>query len=208
MSTLNNVDSVANEKQGSFKPSVAPDGPQTTKGHKPGVKVNEADQRPEYHMEAFPPGSAPASSSHTSNVNEVGSQANNPNVLRSHGKESTYTPAADTLQGSTSADVNTGFGKPLQGQTGVELAHDGQHGRKKQSSGLEGVGASREDKGVERTFPSQRGLEKEEGALAGSRGNKADRSVQDSQGETAETLDKEWKYEPKTKRNQAGNDVY
>ena len=32
MSTLNNVDSVANEKQGSFKPSVAPEGPQTTKG--------------------------------------------------------------------------------------------------------------------------------------------------------------------------------
>lgn len=159
-------------------------------------------------METYPAGTAPASNSYIPNANDVGSQADNPNVLRSHGKESTYTSPADTLQGATSGDVNTGFGKPLQGQTGVELAHDGQHGRKKQSSGLEGVGASREDKGVERAFPSQRGLEKEEGAFAGSRGNKADRSVQDSQGETAETLDKEWKYEPKTKRDQAGNHVY
>lgn len=32
MSTLNNVASVANEKQGSFKPSIAPDGPVTDKG--------------------------------------------------------------------------------------------------------------------------------------------------------------------------------
>lgn len=32
MSTLNNVASVANEKQGSFKPSIAPDGPLTDKG--------------------------------------------------------------------------------------------------------------------------------------------------------------------------------
>lgn len=32
MSTLNNVDSVANANQGSFKPSVAPDGPLTDKG--------------------------------------------------------------------------------------------------------------------------------------------------------------------------------
>lgn len=32
MSTLNNVASVANEKQGSFKPSIAPEGPLTDKG--------------------------------------------------------------------------------------------------------------------------------------------------------------------------------
>jgi hypothetical protein len=32
MSTLNNVASVANEKQGSFKPSIAPEGPMTDKG--------------------------------------------------------------------------------------------------------------------------------------------------------------------------------
>lgn len=32
MSTLNNVDSVAHANQGSFKPSIAPDKPLTTKG--------------------------------------------------------------------------------------------------------------------------------------------------------------------------------
>lgn len=165
------------------------------------MKVNEADQRPEYHMKAFPPGTAPASNSYTPNTNDVGSQANNPNVLGSEDKEPTYTSAADTLGGATSADVNTGFGKPLQGQTGVELAHDGAHGRKKQSAGLEGVGASTVDRSVERQFPSQRGLEKEEASTSGSRGNKADRAAENMDPEPAETMDKEWKYEPKTNRD-------
>ncbi|KAJ6121194.1 hypothetical protein N7523_005474 [Penicillium sp. IBT 18751x] len=199
MSTLNNVESVSNQK-GSFKPSIAREGPITDKGHKPGVKVNEADQRPEYHMEAFPPGTAPASNSYTSNANEIGSQADNPNVLRSHGKESTYTSPADTLTGATSKDVHTGLGKPLQGQSGVELAHDGAHGRKKQPSGLEGVGASREDHGIERKFVDQRGLDREEAANAGARGNKADRAAEDMRPEGAETLDTEWKYEARTQR--------
>ncbi|KAJ5226495.1 hypothetical protein N7468_007720 [Penicillium chermesinum] len=201
MSTLNNVDSVANAKQGSFKPSIAPDAPQTTKGHKPGVKVNEADQRPEFHMETHPPGTAPASNSYTPNADETGSQANNPNVLGSQDKEATYTSAGDTLMGATSQDVHTGLGKPLQGQTNVELAHDGAHGRKKQTSGLEGVGASSGGRGIERQFPDQRALEKEEGAAAGTRGNKADRAAENMNPEPAETMDREWKYEPTTKRN-------
>lgn len=199
MSTLNNVDSVANQP-GSFKPSVAREGPITDKGHKPGVKVNEADQRPEYHMQAFPAGTAPASNSYASNANDIGSQADNPNVLRAHGKESTYTSPADTLTGATSQDVHTGLGKPLQGQTNVELAHDGAHGRKKQTAGLEGVGATRGDHGLERQFVNQRGLEREEAANSGTRGNKADRAAEDMQPEGAETLDSEWKYEPRTQR--------
>ncbi|KAJ5161015.1 hypothetical protein N7492_006407 [Penicillium capsulatum] len=201
MSTLNNVDSVANANQGSFKPAIAPEGPQTDKGHKPGVKVNEADQRPTHHLETFPPGTAPASNSYSPNTtSQVGSQANNPDVLRSHGKESTQTPASSTLMGATSKDVNTGLGKPLQGQTGIELAHDGAHGRKKQPSGLEGVGASRENRGIERQFADQRGLEREEAHGSGTRGNKADRAAENMNPEPAETLDAEWKYEPSTKR--------
>ncbi|KAJ5126496.1 hypothetical protein N7448_007275 [Penicillium atrosanguineum] len=169
MSTLNNVESVTHQ-QGSFKPSIAREGPITDKGHKPGVKVNEADQRPEYHMESFPPGTAPASNSYTSNTNEVGSQADNPNVLRAHGKESTYTSPADTLTGATSQDVHTG------------------------------LGATHEHRGLERQFVNQRGLEREEGANAGTRGNKADRAAEDMEPEGAETLDSEWKYEPRTQR--------
>lgn len=102
------------------------------------MKVNEAAQRPEYHMEAFPRGTAPASNSYTPDpVSEVSGQAKSPNVSRTHGEECTYTSAADTLLGATSADVDQGFGKPLQGQTNTELRHDGHHGRKKQSAGLE-----------------------------------------------------------------------
>ncbi|KAJ5725020.1 uncharacterized protein N7483_006377 [Penicillium malachiteum] len=172
MGTLSNVDSVANANQGSFKPSVPREGPITDKGHKPGVKVNEADQRPEYHLQTFPPGTAPQETS-----------------------------AADTLMGATSQDVHTGFGKPLQGQTGTELAHDGEHGRQKQSAGLEGIGTSMQDRGVERQFPNQRGIEREE-AQNGTRGNKADRAAENMEPEGAETLDAEWKYESSTKRNQ------
>ncbi|KAJ5256581.1 hypothetical protein N7478_012685 [Penicillium angulare] len=195
MSTLNNVDSVTNDKQGSFKPSIAPEGPITDKGHKPGVKVNEADKRPEHHLQAFPPGTAPASNSYTPNVNDIGSQTNNPNTFSGQG-----TSVSNTLTGATSQDVYAGFGKPLQGQSGVELAHDGAHGRKKQSAGLEGLGGSIQNRGVERTFPNQRGIEKEETA-SGTRGNKADRAAEDMEPEGAQTLDAEWKYEPSTNRN-------
>ena len=163
--------------------------------------MNEADQRPESHIQTFPPGTAPASNSYTPNpVNEVGSQANNPNVLPDDGKEAVYTSPADTLTGATSKDVHTGLGKPLQGQTNVEQVHDGAHGRKKQSSGLEGVGASRENKGMERMIPSQRGIEKEQ-TQSGTRGDKADRAAENMNPEPAETLDAEWKYEPSTKRS-------
>jgi hypothetical protein len=104
--------------------------------------------------------------------------------------------------GSTSADVHQGLGKPLQGQTNVELNHDGQHGRKKQSAGLEGMGASTQDRGIERQFPEQRGLEREEAGVSGTRGNKSARApAEEMQPESAETLDKEWKYESSTKRD-------
>ncbi|KAJ5819024.1 hypothetical protein N7474_004615 [Penicillium riverlandense] len=183
MSTLNNVDSV--EQGSAIKPSVAPDGPMTTKGHQPGRKVNEADQRPTFEAQTFPEGTAPASSSHQPNpVSNPGSQALNPDVLRAHGKESVYTAPGDTLMGSTSADVNRGMGKPMQGQTNTEIQHEGAHGRKKQPSGLEGVGATNEDRGIERQLPDQRGLEKEQN-MSGLRGNKAERAAEDMEPNTA-----------------------
>lgn len=154
-------------------------------------------------MQAFPKGTAPASNSFTPNTtSEIGSQANNPNVERAHGKEATGTSAADTLGGSTSADVHQGLGKPMQGQTNTELRHDGQHGRKHQSSGLEGVGATAPDRGIERQFPDQRGLEKDEAVSSGTRGNKAARAnAEELQPESAETLDQEWNYDSRTKRD-------
>ncbi|KAI5117283.1 hypothetical protein M0805_005608 [Coniferiporia weirii] len=53
------------------------------------------------------------------------------------------TTASDTLTGTTSADVHTGYGHPGQGQTSSELRHDGQHGRKKQELGADQYGATR-----------------------------------------------------------------
>ncbi|KAF7720169.1 Uncharacterized protein PECH_007403 [Penicillium ucsense] len=198
MSTLNNPDSVTN--QGAFKPSVAPEAPLTQKGHQVGRKVNEADQRSEFHMEKHPLGTAPAGNSYSANAQgEVGSQANNPAVMPSDDKEGVYTSAADTMTGSTSADLHTGMGKPIGGQTSSELAHDGAHGRKKQGSGLEGVGSSMDDRSIERDMPNQRGLEREQN-VSGQRGNKADRSAADMRPESAETVAAEWKYEPSTKR--------
>lgn len=104
------------------------------------------------------------------------------------------------MTGATSSDVHTGWGKPLQGQTGVEQRHDGEHGRKKNASGLENVGSHREDRTGERKFAEQRGLEKEEATTSGTRGDKADRAAEHMRPEPAETLDAEWKYEPTTKR--------
>lgn len=118
--------------------------------------------------------------------------------MPSQDKEGVFTSAADTMSGSTSADLHTGLGKPMGGQTSAELAHDGAHGRKKQSSGLEGVGSSMDDRSIERQLPNQRGMEREQD-FSGQRGNKADRSAANMRPEPAETLDAEWKYEPSTK---------
>lgn len=104
--------------------------------------------------------------------------------------------------GSTSADVDQGFGKPLQDQTDTELRHDGKHGRKKESAGLEGVGASMQDHGIERQFPNQRGPVKEEAVSSGTRGNKAARAAaEEVKPGSAETLDQEWSYDSRTKRD-------
>ena len=111
------------------------------------------------YAQTLPPGSAPPENTFQPNpINETPGQANNDDVLRGHGKESTKVSASDTIGGATSADVHTGYGHPGQGQTGA----DNQHGR---GGGLAGVGASglqAELGGVdERLDPSQRGIEKE-----------------------------------------------
>ncbi|PWY89913.1 hypothetical protein BO70DRAFT_358927 [Aspergillus heteromorphus CBS 117.55] len=200
MSTLHNVNSVANAKQGEFKPAAERTGPIEKRGHQPGRKVAPSDFVPEFHAESYPPGTAPASSSYRPNpVNEVGGQALNPNVERAHGKESVKTSAADTLIGATSQDVYTGLGHPGSGQTSQELHHDGQAGRKGQSAGLEQVGAFQTGK-YERQIPSQRGLERDE-ARPGQRGDKGALSAEDRIPEPAETAAAEWKYEPSTKRD-------
>ncbi|KAF8531083.1 hypothetical protein JB92DRAFT_2692843, partial [Gautieria morchelliformis] len=45
------------------------------------------------------------------------------------------TSAGDTLGGATSKDLYHGIGKPVQGQSSVELHHSGRPGRKKEREG-------------------------------------------------------------------------
>jgi len=129
--------------QGEFKPSKPRDEPMETSGHKPGVKVSPADHAPEFHAQTLPAGTAPKESTYQPNpTSEVPGQADNENVLRAHGKESTRTDPLSTLPGATSADVHTGLGHPGQGQTSTEVRHEGHHTRKKHTSGPEGAGAT------------------------------------------------------------------
>ncbi|KAL9029279.1 MAG: hypothetical protein Q9196_002458 [Gyalolechia fulgens] len=152
--------------QGEFQPHKPRNEPLTTRGHKPGVLVGN-DTAPEFSAKTLPPGSAPADRTfQPNNISEVPGQADNPDVLRSHGKESTHTTASSTLGGATSGDVHKGFGKPIQGQTSSEL-----HGDQSGGGGLAGTGASGVASGTkmadERMQPSQRGLEKEGADVAG-----------------------------------------
>lgn len=132
-----------NTTQGEFQPHKPRDEPMTSKGHQPGRKVSEEDDAPEFSAQTLPPGSAPKSRTFEPNPqSEIPGQADNANVLRDHGKESTYTSAESTLGGADSRDVHQGLGHPGAGQTSAELRHDGEHHRKRAGAGLEGVGAT------------------------------------------------------------------
>lgn len=119
------------------------------------------DAVPTFEAEVLPAGSAPPESTFKPNpINETPGQANNPDTLRGHGKESTYT-AADSFPGATSADVHTGLGHPGQGQVASDSKqHSG-------SVGIRGTQASGINPVSERSNPGQRGLEREMGDRAG-----------------------------------------
>ena len=152
------------------------------------MKASPADHAPEFSAKTLPPGSAPADRTFQPNpTGEVPGQADNENVLRSHGKESTYTTAESTLGGTDSAAVHTGLGHPGQGQTSSELRHDGQHTAKRAGAGLEGVGASGGSGVDERVTPSQRALERDE-AASGQRGDKTLTGAEDYPPVTADEV--------------------
>lgn len=170
--------------------------------HKPGVAASENDRAPEFRAQTLPPGTAPASSSYQPNpVHEVPGQANNEDTLRAHGKESVYTKPLDTYPGATSADVNKGFGKPMQGQTSNELRHDGNHHRKHQGSGYETHGATGHPKHTEHSIgdpqkvdprytANQRAMDRDE-APAGRHGDKGTLGAEDIPPQPAETVARE-----------------
>ncbi|GAB1311495.1 hypothetical protein MFIFM68171_01705 [Madurella fahalii] len=141
-----NPDSVVN--QGEFHSSVPP-AKQSTGGHQLGQQVgNEAVD--EFRAQTFPPGTAPKEHTYQPNpVNVTPGQALNPDM------DPSSRTSALSMPGATSQDVhnqNT-FARPMEGQVSRELhnqipgkkgddrAHATGH-RKKERSGLEGVGAT------------------------------------------------------------------
>merc|ERR1712036_191875 len=130
MGNRQNVEAVGGSDPNGFSARKPGDEPMMTGGHQPGKLVSEADRAPEFTAQTLPAGSAPADRTFKPNpVDDVPLTNSNP-------------AASDTVTGSTSADVHTGLGHPGQGQTSTELRHDGGHTSKKQSAGLEGVGAT------------------------------------------------------------------
>jgi len=127
-----NPNAVSN--QGEFHSSVAPSKPLTTHGHAIGEKVGN-DAAPEFHAKTLPAGSAPKDRTFTPNTqNEIPGQAMNPDISKE-----TWTSAQSTIIGATSADVNTGMGKPIGPQGSKELHHDGGTPGKRERTGLTGV---------------------------------------------------------------------
>jgi hypothetical protein len=113
----------------------------TCQQHKPGNEQGN-DAAPEYHAQTFSPGTAPPENTFQPNpINSDVGQANNPDSMHEEG----HTAALD-MPGATSKDVHNSIdfehGRPMIGQTSRELHgyHAGK--RKKERSGLEGVGAS------------------------------------------------------------------
>jgi len=121
------VEATASNPSQQFGSKIARDEPLTTKGHQPGVLATAADKAPEFHAESLPAGTAPSAKTHT------------PNPDPADQYEADGHPAASsTIPGATSADVHTGYGHPGSGQTSAEL----HGGKKRDRTGLEGVGAT------------------------------------------------------------------
>lgn len=124
--------------------------------HKPGNEQGK-EAIPEFHAETYPPGTAPKES-----------------TFQPHNTYETPIHAGPVdFPGATSGDVHEAHGamegRPLQGQTSRELhgAHAGK--RKKERSGLEGVGATgKEQPTVEGKV--RKGAFDEEEAARGQRG--------------------------------------
>ncbi|SCV58350.1 uncharacterized protein FFB14_15587 [Fusarium fujikuroi] len=118
--------------QGPFHARVHPAKPAVKKWHKPGNEKGN-DAAPEYHAETFPPGTAPVENTF------------HPNPESNYTTEALNMPALD-MPGSTSKgiynSIDTVHGRPLIGQENREIRGVHPRKRKKERSGLEGVGAS------------------------------------------------------------------
>jgi len=188
MSNLN-TEALANAApgggSGEFSARVPREGPAQTEGHQTGRLVGN-DAKPEFHAKTLPAGTAPTD--RTFKPNAGGDLAGSNNLDQSD-SVGTSTSASDTLGGATSADVHTGLGKPIAGQSSSEIRHDGHSHRKNDGSSLEGTGASASQTGINERdpkFAGQRALERDDANVG-----REDAGATDAQNrvpETAETV--------------------
>ncbi|KAK5005433.1 hypothetical protein LTR16_000524 [Cryomyces antarcticus] len=189
MSASKNTASVAGQ-EGGFHPTTHGSEPLPGPKHQPGVLASANDRAPEFSAEILPAGTAPADRTFKPNpTSDV--PTTNTDYSDDADAEAERTSASDTLGGATSADVHTGYGHPGQGQTSSELRNDGQHSRKRDGAGLEGVGASGvpSAKLVDAHDPEhadQRAADKEDAVVG--RGSVGGDSAQDRVPESADTV--------------------
>ncbi|KAF9776254.1 hypothetical protein IL306_005593 [Fusarium sp. DS 682] len=123
--------------QGQFHARVIPSQPVAHKWHKPGNEQGN-DAAPEYHAQTFAPGTAPQEN--TFHPNPVDT-----NITEEGDAGALETSALD-MPGATSKDIHNSIdslhGRPLLGQENREIRGVHPRKRKKERSGLEGVGAS------------------------------------------------------------------
>ncbi|KAF2715439.1 hypothetical protein K504DRAFT_497312 [Pleomassaria siparia CBS 279.74] len=109
--------------QGEFHAKAPPDHDhENHHAHQPGKNI---DGIPTFTVQTLPPGSAPKESTFTPHPDST--------------EPTTHADAEDTMTGSTSADVNKGLGKPIEGMSSAEMHHDGQSHRKREKDGLVGL---------------------------------------------------------------------
>lgn len=92
---------------------------------------------PQFHAKAVPPGTA----AHQNHSDAYARPHPTGDAAGASTAAGTLDPAS-TLQGTTSAEVDTGLGKPMGGETSTEKHHDGKAHRKHDADGLVGLGAS------------------------------------------------------------------
>ncbi|KAI1059009.1 hypothetical protein LB507_004099 [Fusarium sp. FIESC RH6] len=124
--------------KGPFHARIVPSEPGVHNWHKPGNEQGNA-AKPEFHAQTFPPGTAPVENSFTPRT--VGY-----NIEENTSEDEDLDYPALSMPGSTSKDIHNSIdalhGKPLQGQENREARGVHPRKRKKERSGLEGVGAS------------------------------------------------------------------
>ncbi|KAK4574990.1 hypothetical protein LTR86_000840 [Recurvomyces mirabilis] len=182
-----NVDALQGQQQsgasGEFHSKVGRDEPMQTSGHKPGLNVGN-DTVPEFSAQTLPAGTAPKDSTFQPNPVDTVPPTQQSRDNSSIEGDAEQASALDFPGGATSGSVNTGLGKPMQGQTSSELRHD-----KSGGTGLDGIKSGAQGKTVDPRQPenaNQRALDSDVAQTG--RGDVGGAAAQDREPESASSV--------------------